>query len=383
MAKIAVDFGTGNTVLARYNESLGRAATIEIPSISTAFRYRLSPDAPEQTVHVVPSLTYYSETETLIGDQVLSRGLAEHRDTFRWFTAPTEAFEDFQDWLHRLCESLGVRRLRMKDEPTVCVLGYHGAARKDEPFVVFDFGCGTLDVSAIRLDTAATDDRKAVQLGRAGRDLGGLDVDHWLAEDFCQRHSLGERERRGLEAVILRQAEAAKIALSDPTVDEADVQVVNRVERQDPAAQHDISPQLRAVRAGSVSSFTTGDYRGAGWIVRSPPSIPPGYRGEGRGRSGRRLLGMPVAGERFCETNARDLGPGRRECGGQSGTAAGRRGQGSGDGRDQPGTVRPPVAARQFRRPGGLSESVRRRGPRRVPGHRRADSAARLRHRKL
>jgi len=280
MAKVAVDFGTGNTVLARFNEMLGRAETIEIPGISTPFHYRLTADAPEQTVHVVPSLIHYSETETLIGDQVLARGLAEHRDTFRWmkraiaqrntkrkktgqghkcaaeagadflqlvlnyisnqvsfaddeftFTAPTEAFEDFQDWLRRVCESLKIQRLRMLDEPTACVLGYHGAARKDDRFLVFDFGCGTLDVSAVRIDAASRDDRKAVQLGRAGRELGGLDLDHWLAADFCQRHELDERERGELEAVILRQAEAVKITLSDPTVDDAEMQLLNRLGR--------------------------------------------------------------------------------------------------------------------------------------------------------
>ncbi len=277
MARIAVDFGTGNTVLARFNETLGRAETIEIPGIATAFRYRLRADRPDQVVHVVPSLIYYSESETLIGDQVLSRGLAEHPDTLRWmkrgiaarvtkrrktaqghkspaqagedflklllnyvsdqisfaddeftFTAPTEAFEDFQDWLRRVGESLGIQRLRMLDEPTACVLGYQGAARKDDRFLVFDFGCGTLDVSAVRIDLGSTEDKKAVQLGQAGREVGGLDIDRWLAEDFCRRHELGEHGRRESEAIILRQAEAAKIALSDPTQDEAEMQVLDR-----------------------------------------------------------------------------------------------------------------------------------------------------------
>jgi molecular chaperone DnaK len=281
MARVAVDFGTGNTVLARFNETLGRAETIEIPEISTTLRYRWRSDIPEQLVHVVPSLIHYSETETLIGDQVLSRGLAEHPDTFRWmkrgiaqratkrkktaqghkspaqagedflrlmlnyvsdqisladdeftFTAPTEAFEDFQDWLRRLCESLGIQRLRMLDEPTACVLGYQGAAHKDDRFLVFDFGCGTLDVSAVRIDLTAREDRKAVQLGQAGQDLGGLDIDHWLAEDFCRRHQLGDHEQRELETIVLRQAEAAKIALSDPTQVEAEMQVLDRLGRK-------------------------------------------------------------------------------------------------------------------------------------------------------
>jgi hypothetical protein len=143
------------------------------------------------------------------------------------FTAPTEAFENFQDWLRRVAEGLGIRRLRLLDEPTASVLGYHGAARRDDRFMVLDFGCGTLDVSAIRIDLAAHQDRKAYHLGQAGRDLGGMDIDSWLAEDFVRRHQLGESERRQLEAVILRQAEETKIALSDPGQDEAAMQVLN------------------------------------------------------------------------------------------------------------------------------------------------------------
>ena len=278
MPRVGVDFGTGNTVIAVFNQNLGRAQTLEMPGITTAMRYRLAAGGPEQMVHVVPSLIHYSESETLIGDQVLSRGLAEHKDTFRWmkrsialrnnrgrrtaqglknaldagtdflarvlryasdrvslendeftFTAPTEAFETFQDWLRRLAETAGIRRLRMMDEPTACVLGYHGTARQADRFAVFDHGCGTLDICVVKLDLAQAQERKATQLGQAGTDgVGGMDLDRWIHDDFCRRHGLVESERGDLQALILRQAEKAKIELSDPSTSEAEVQVVRR-----------------------------------------------------------------------------------------------------------------------------------------------------------
>ncbi len=263
MGKVAVDFGTGNTVMARLNEANGAVETMAMPGITTEFRYRLGPNHPEQVVHVAPSLIHYSEKETLIGDQVLSRGLAEHRHTIRWmkrgiaqehtqrrptpqghkspaqagedflklllgyagnlvsfrddeftFTVPVEAFEHFEDWLRRIAESLGIRRLRVLDEPTASVFGYQDGARADDRFIVFDFGCGTLDVSAVRFDRTDPGNPKAVQLGKAGADLGGMDIDQWLADDFCSRHGLEGAERRELDAVILRQAEQVKIELS-------------------------------------------------------------------------------------------------------------------------------------------------------------------------
>jgi molecular chaperone DnaK (HSP70) len=275
MSEVAVDFGTSNTVIARHNETTGEAETLEIPGITSRMIYRLTPDAPEVSVWITPSMIHYSEEETLIGDQVVSRGLAEHPDTLRWmkraiaqghtrrrktaqghispeqagedflrlllnyasdrlsfekdsftFTAPVEAFEHFQDWLWRVCETLGIRRARLLDEPTSCIFGYHGAARRDEKFVIFDFGGGTLDTSVVRIEPAATEEKKAIQLGQAGRDLGGMDIDRWLFDDFCARHSLLDYERRELEALILRQAEAAKIKLSDPLETEAEINVL-------------------------------------------------------------------------------------------------------------------------------------------------------------
>ena len=46
MGRIAIDFGTGNTLVARLNENTGQTETVEIPGITTEVRYRLRPDEP-------------------------------------------------------------------------------------------------------------------------------------------------------------------------------------------------------------------------------------------------------------------------------------------------------------------------------------------------
>lgn len=278
MGQVAVDFGTSNTVIARYNETLEKVDTIRVPDVSTELSYRIKPDDPAQKVYVIPSLIHYSEQETLIGDQVKSRGLEDHRDTFRWmkraiaqgnikrrktpqghigyaqagedflklalnyasshlsftddeftFTVPVEAFEDFQDWIMTVAESIGIRRIRLLDEPTASIFGYHGAARKDERFVVFDFGGGTLDVSVVRLDLTSGADKKAIQLGRSGRDLGGSDIDQWMCEQFCDSQNLDDRSSRELESLIMNKCESVKMMLSDPTEDGGEVSIVNDI----------------------------------------------------------------------------------------------------------------------------------------------------------
>ncbi len=276
MGKVAVDFGTSNTVIARLNETENRVETLEIPGITTQFRYRLRREDAPHVVHAIPSLIYYGERQTLIGQQVVDEGLADHKDTMRWmkqaistrnksskvtsqgrktyydagdeflrmalnyagniislnddeftFTAPVEAFEDFQEWLWTVAESAGVRRKRILDEPTACIFGYDGPVSGDARFAVFDCGGGTLDVSCVRIDMDGQSDRKAIQLGKSGDHLGGMNIDKWIGDDFCARHNLPPTLRRALDGYILRAAEAVKIALSDPETRDADMTVTD------------------------------------------------------------------------------------------------------------------------------------------------------------
>lgn len=275
MGRFSLDFGTGNSVLARFSETLQQAVTFDIPGISTRIRYRVTEQDTERQVFLVPSLIHYGESQTLIGDQVVSRGLSDHPDTFRWMkrsimqgsgkrrktaqgfrsasdaggdflrlllhyasehvdpasdevtlTAPVEAFEKYTDWLGSVAEAAGIQRLRIIDEPTACVLGYLGGARRTDRFAVVDFGCGTLDTSVVRVDLNNMSERKAVQLGMAGVDLGGMDLDQWLADDFCQRNCLPESISSELMPLLLLEAEQVKISLSDPQTSEADMTVL-------------------------------------------------------------------------------------------------------------------------------------------------------------
>ena len=267
MARIAVDFGTSNTIIARQNTVTGQPETLEIPGFTIETSYRPHPNAPLQTVHILPSLIHYGEkNEVLLGNQVLSSGLGDHKYTLRWmkrsiaqrsaparsytpqgsktladagadflrtalnyishrvsfandeftFTVPVEAFEDYQEWLLGVADSLGIRRIRILDEPTAAALGYQDALHSEDRFLIFDFGGGTLDVLVARIDLADTEGRKVLQLGKSGRELGGMNIDRWIADDFLARHGITGTDRRELLSTVMRRAEALKIDLSDP-----------------------------------------------------------------------------------------------------------------------------------------------------------------------
>ncbi len=272
MSHIAVDFGTSNTLVARLDADSGDVQSLALPGISRAVRYRMRSEDDVRTIHLIPTLIHYQGERTLIGGQVVAGDLVEHPQTFRWMkrsiaigstkvkktpngpktaqqaaadfltltlnylqdqisfaddeftlTAPVEAFEDFEDWLLGVAESIGVRRVRPLDEATACILGHDVTARRDDRFLIFDFGCGTLDVSVVRLDLESASGRKAVQLGKAGLDLGGMDIDSWMVADFCERHEIDAAARRRLEPVLLVAAEQVKMDLSRPSVEAQDL----------------------------------------------------------------------------------------------------------------------------------------------------------------
>jgi molecular chaperone DnaK (HSP70) len=194
----AIDFGTSNTVVTRWNAAIGQAETLNLPGVSQ----RLGANPP-----LIPSLLYVQDArsgQVLIGQQVRDRGLdlASDQRCFRnfkrgigsnlkgqsflpeldgqalsfeqigeWFlaqvirdfqaaepgilaaltlTVPVDSFEAYRLWLGRVTTTLNINQVRLIDEPTAAALGYGLADR--QLLLVVDFGGGTLDLSLVRLD---------------------------------------------------------------------------------------------------------------------------------------------------------------------------------------------------------------------------------------
>ncbi|AFY41799.1 Hsp70 family protein [Nostoc sp. PCC 7107] len=202
---IAIDFGTSNTVIARWNPVTQQAETLSLPGLS--IQQSLNPP-------LIPSLVYVEEAsqgKVLVGQQVRDRGLdikgesrffrsfkrgigAEIQGflpeldgqtvTFeqvgQWFlnqvieqlapleggldslilTVPVDSFEAYRHWLGTVCQSLPVEQVRMLDEPTAAALGY-GLADQ-ENLLVIDFGGGTLDLSLVSLDKGTQGNTKPI-----------------------------------------------------------------------------------------------------------------------------------------------------------------------------------------------------------------------------
>lgn len=196
---IAIDFGTSNTVITRWNAATQQPETLNLPGLSL----KVGDNPP-----LIPSLLYIedaSQGKVLVGQEVRDKGLdltnnprffrsfkrgigadiqgflpeldekvVRFEQVGQWFltqiieqlkstqeavidslilTVPVDSFEAYRHWLSGVCQSLPVEQVRILDEPTAAALGY-GIA-DGQTLLVVDFGGGTLDLSLVQLNQEA------------------------------------------------------------------------------------------------------------------------------------------------------------------------------------------------------------------------------------
>jgi molecular chaperone DnaK (HSP70) len=268
-ARIGVDFGTANTVVARWDEALGRGEPVPLDGIDLIIQAGAG-----VLQRVVPSLIAYSRDGTrrwlgaqvaarqeLLDDRAVSvfqatksnltgraadipRSVGERkvtgRDAATQFlgdvmamavlavgsddleivaTAPVETFDSYRDWLVRDVAGDTATRLRVVDEATAAAVGYSARMSPGDAFCVFDFGAGTLDITVVLVvDPAQARGGAGVRvISKVGLDLGGNHIDAVLAERAAQAARLPRGDAVGYNRVfrrLLASAEAAKITLT-------------------------------------------------------------------------------------------------------------------------------------------------------------------------
>lgn len=271
--RLAVDFGTSNTVVAVWDEALRMGMPLHIPDFGQ--RYRQG----DEDISFIPSLIHYAEdNRRWIGRQVLQQDLYRSPRTFRWMkryitnrsplkvrlagrqvspyeagrdflsavllfaaeelklgdeevalTVPVEAFEHYEDWLAGVAESVGLPRFRLIDEASAAALGYGAHIQPGDVYLIFDFGGGSLDVSVvlIEVEAQARTGRRCRVLGKAGTDLGGATIDQWLFSEVLGQAGCSDADEavRRVSRALLVACEEAKEKLSFE--DRADIRVTD------------------------------------------------------------------------------------------------------------------------------------------------------------
>jgi molecular chaperone DnaK (HSP70) len=278
--KFAIDFGTTNSVIARWNDG-----TAELLTISG-----LSAGSPNGRSALIPSLLYVQDGRTgqaITGQSVRAQGMDRRPDNrlFRNFkrgiatvansrprtidgtpwhdadaaqtyihtllaalphngveqlvlTAPVAAFDSYLEWLATAMTGLAAEHIQIVDESTAAALGY-AVTEPGAVVLVFDFGGGTLDLSLVQLPESRAETggflrrlrgdsarrHTAKVIAKAGRVLGGSDVDHWLLAHVLEQTGLSRHDLGDDYTALLTLCEKAKIELSSAETTELSFQV--------------------------------------------------------------------------------------------------------------------------------------------------------------
>lgn len=270
-ARIGVDFGTANTVVARWDEASGRGEPVPldgvdlvrqaqpgvlqrvIPSLiayrhDTAQRWLGAQVTGRPELTDDPAVSVFQATKSvitkraadiprLVGDRKVTGRAAATQfladvtalavlavgsdDLEIVATAPVEAFDDYRDWLVRdvAAGAAGAAgaRLRVVDEATAAAVGYRARMSPGDVFCVFDFGAGTLDVSVVRVEEPGAATAGVRTIAKVGLDIGGTHIDTVLAEHAAAAVRLPDADavaRNRMFRRLLAAAEEAKIALT-------------------------------------------------------------------------------------------------------------------------------------------------------------------------
>ncbi len=271
--RIAIDFGTSNTVISCWDKVRQQGI------VHTLTDYSRQLQINDEQVNVVPSLIHYGgKGNRFYGNQVIERSVAHSRRTFQWMkrfisvrspatrriedkhisnfeageeflskiitesmeelepgfheeialTVPVEAFEHYENWLHGIAQRAGFPRVRFIDEPSAAALGYSSRMFAGEACLVFDFGGGSLDVSVVKRDTEShAEDSRCSVLGKAGIEFGGSTIDEWLFEEVASLNGFDSSspEIQQISRRLLSECESLKEKLSFQ--DKANLTVMN------------------------------------------------------------------------------------------------------------------------------------------------------------
>lgn len=128
-------------------------------------------------------------------------------------TAPVDSFDTYRSFLTELCEQKNIFQYQILDEPTAVALGYNAVVSPDYPYMIVDFGGGTLDINIVRLNNANKVNKVDI-IAKSGIDLGGIDIDNWLLYDFRDKQNLRFEDMNYYKRDLLTKIEQLKIQLS-------------------------------------------------------------------------------------------------------------------------------------------------------------------------
>jgi molecular chaperone DnaK (HSP70) len=127
-------------------------------------------------------------------------------------TVPVCSYDHFHEWVLGFTARNGYSRIHLIDEPTAAALSCCPDIRAGEPFLFFDFGGDSLEVSVAALGNEGEANRCRL-LGYAIEQIGGTQIDQWLCSEIIRRAGFREAPSDLLK-ILLPACERVKESLS-------------------------------------------------------------------------------------------------------------------------------------------------------------------------
>ncbi|MCP3867470.1 MAG: Fe-S protein assembly chaperone HscA [Gammaproteobacteria bacterium] len=172
----------------------------------------------------------------------------------------------------------GLKVLRLLNEPTAAAVAYGLDTGSDGVHAIYDLGGGTFDISILRLN------RGVFEVLSTGGDsaLGGDDFDRVIAEWIMRQAGISDGTDHKVLRRLMRDACAAKEALTDSPVASLDLDLGNGARWQgqltrdqfnelvDPLIRKTLAPCRRALRDAGLSGADIADVVMVGGSTRTP-----------------------------------------------------------------------------------------------------------------
>lgn len=238
MTTIAIDFGNTNTAIARWHYLRNQPEVLTLTELSSDVLIPsvlfVSDRQAQQVIIGQPARSFANRAGYF--DQIKRQLTTPNFPNFAdlkpetlgsWFwqkllqalqaqyhqisklviTIPVQASDRYLAWLEQTVQQAGIKQWQFIDEPTAVAIAY-GVFNPKQLLMVIDFGGGTLDIALVRLPELARG--RAEVIAKTGQIVGGMDIDHWLAQDYLQQFPQYQPQME----TILPMMEELKIALS-------------------------------------------------------------------------------------------------------------------------------------------------------------------------
>jgi molecular chaperone DnaK (HSP70) len=165
-------------------------------------------------VRIGDTIVSYQEAGEAFLSRVLARICEQYRITSPGvvISVPVGAYDHFEEWASGFAMRNGYSRIRLIDEPTAAALSCCPDIMPGEPFLFFDLGGDTLEVSVAALVNDGSGPRCRL-LGHAVEQLGGSQIDQWLCSEVVKRAGF-RKTPPDLFRILLPECERAKEILS-------------------------------------------------------------------------------------------------------------------------------------------------------------------------